>query len=1002
MSLNIANTAEDLFEKIRSRFEKISIGDEKAKTTQDPALARFFNFDFVSKDGTNFGNIHVSLIDEKSLKIYFSKTITEKLNELQKNEWYDFLRSLRMFAKRHMLAFDTRDITRSNLDIKDVKQQAAADSPFQKNDVSESVKFVKGGPAAPGNSYDDPATRPKLYGKKTCSKCSGVGFSKGVKCLPCKGTGKVQTETTESFEIQTKNPHKKGTLKHTIWQKNRERDLKDFAKDPHGNKKDADEKVAGPSGTSTLRKTNEGAILDSEAAIKRHDQRKIDHEKQYGPMNGQDLYSHENVRKQLLAKRKRAQAAYAKKMDESDSDEYWDADVNSEAERIGRKATKDRLSKMSQAEKVKQGWAHPNTLSKSTDTDDGRNYSGQIGNCRWNESVDTITRTPPTHTIEAYGIKGMDRKQWRKSFKDYNQLADWCEKFDAEVYGTRDLEAAKKGNLSPAVPTNEQAKWRSDDLEGKTWDWDDENKIQTGRSKDDALAGRQSASDSQSGKDPLSLAGKFGSKYAKKHGVGTKKLMKNLPLESTELDEGWKEKAAGIAAAGAIGVGALAGGNYVNTQYKVEQTYNQKIEQTIKSVHPDMLASYLEVKAAAKKLHAYPRVRYNPTTKSAETYIAYEPDPKAVRKFRELRDKIIAQYNIEKPMQVESKIYGLNRKQSAQDVARKNARIIIKHSKPVMDEVRGARSRAIESIFIENTSGERFKVPSNSLSEARALARHVAEGGNIYDDFGKHIIEMCKENTALREFMRGTRGKEFVDETADEIVGSAAKHYLHTQNLINSLKGRRGYSQYKATWESRGPQPDSSEEFDPNELRHRFRQERVDPRIDRTVETAYKVYQRHIGDSVPNEINEFESHLNSIAEDSWKLPEQDKDFEELADLFREPLMVGVDAMNATGAFYQLLGDDDLSKMLSDMAEKDPEQDCRQAVIYWLKKHNPKVHKQLAMKLSKPEESEEQLAADQAAAPPAQNPNQQAAPAQPPAQQQPAADPNQQSQQPPGR
>ena len=60
---------------------------------------------------------------------------------------------------------------------------------------------------------------------------------------------------------------------------------------------------------------DEGAILDSEAAIRRHEQRKIDHEKQYGPMNGQDLYSHENVRKQLLAKRKRAQAAYQKKMD---------------------------------------------------------------------------------------------------------------------------------------------------------------------------------------------------------------------------------------------------------------------------------------------------------------------------------------------------------------------------------------------------------------------------------------------------------------------------------------------------------------------------------------------------------------------------------------------------------------------------------------------------------------------------------------------------------------
>ena len=35
---------------------------------------------------------------------------------------------------------------------------------------------------------------------------------------------------------------------------------------------------------------------------------------------------------------------------------------------------------------------------------------------------------------------------------------------------------------------------------------------------------------------------------------------------------------------------------------------------------------------------------------------------------------------------------------------------------------------------------------------ARAMARHVAEGGTPYDDFGKHIIGLSEELSKLRKF----------------------------------------------------------------------------------------------------------------------------------------------------------------------------------------------------------------------------------------------------------
>ena len=135
MSRELEKISEDLFEKIRSRFENVSLGDESAKATNDPESARFFNFDYVSKDGENFGNITVSLIDENSLKIYFSRNISEKLDAEQRKEWYEFLKELRYFAKRNLLTFDTRDISRSNLNLKDLKHVSKSDSTLSSGDI---------------------------------------------------------------------------------------------------------------------------------------------------------------------------------------------------------------------------------------------------------------------------------------------------------------------------------------------------------------------------------------------------------------------------------------------------------------------------------------------------------------------------------------------------------------------------------------------------------------------------------------------------------------------------------------------------------------------------------------------------------------------------------------------------------------------------------------------------------------------------------------------------
>lgn len=45
--------------------------------------------------------------------------------------------------------------------------------------------------------------------------------------------------------------------------------------------------------------------------------------------------------------------------------------------------------------------------------------------------------------IEAYGVKGMKSKPWRKTFKNAEALTRWAEANDATVDGMRDVEESR-------------------------------------------------------------------------------------------------------------------------------------------------------------------------------------------------------------------------------------------------------------------------------------------------------------------------------------------------------------------------------------------------------------------------------------------------------------------------------------------------------------------------------------------------------------------------------
>lgn len=72
-----------------------------------------------------------------------------------------------------------------------------------------------------------------------------------------------------------------------------------------------------------------------------------------------------------------------------------------------------------------------------------------------------------------------------------------------------------------------------------------------------------------------------------------------------------------------------------------------------------------------------------------------------------------------------------------------NARMIVRHKSRIDDSKIGARGRCVESVFIENSIGERSHMPTNSLMAGRAMTQHVNQGGAFADPVGQQITEMA-------------------------------------------------------------------------------------------------------------------------------------------------------------------------------------------------------------------------------------------------------------------
>jgi len=107
------------------------------------------------------------------------------------------------------------------------------------------------------------------------------------------------------------------------------------------------------------------------------------------------------------------------------------------------------------------------------------------------------------------------------------------------------------------------------------------------------------------------------------------------------------------------------------------------------------------------------------------------------------------------------------------------AKLIIRHTGAVNENLAGARTRHIRALFVESDQGERFVYPYLHMSGARAFARHISNGGTNHDTVSQGITKLSGDYMSLRRASHAMRQN-----------GAVSGWTVSVRESMNSINGR--------------------------------------------------------------------------------------------------------------------------------------------------------------------------------------------------------------------
>ncbi len=294
----------------------------------------------------------------------------------------------------------------------------------------------------------------------------------------------------------------------------------------------------------------------------------------------------------------------------------------------------------------------------------------------------------------------------------------------------------------------------------------------------------------------------------------------------------------------------------------------------------------------------------------------------------------------------ESKLFGTSMT-SYQNLG--NAKLIVKHSAPINAENPAGRAQRIESIYVENLDGERFKYPYRHLNGARALAQHVGHGGTPYDSIGKYVIGLSEELGKLRMFKHYVERNDTISEAMGSVTSKVMERIDSIKKEIYKLQSPVNYAQFAESFTENEevviPEEIMNDWIDRLTVRS-FNEElkNVFPYIFKLVDEAdIPVKELGVDDLVEDsdedlseesvteapEISKYESFLNKIVEGNDLFGEENQDIiAQLNELIAEPIPAGVDGTNATESLKDIIDDEELFEVFKELGEVAPDSDVR--------------------------------------------------------------------------
>jgi hypothetical protein len=249
-------------------------------------------------------------------------------------------------------------------------------------------------------------------------------------------------------------------------------------------------------------------------------------------------------------------------------------------------------------------------------------------------------------------------------------------------------------------------------------------------------------------------------------------------------------------------------------------------------------------------------------------------------------------------------------------------RLMIRHKKPIGEG--DARYRYVESLYVETTDGERFKLPFTKLAGGRAMVEHVRNGGRPYDARGQHIASVVEELNVLSRFRRANHGQVFEGNTA-ELISETNAYYENLNRMLKGLGTQRGYTNYFESW---NPAEITEQDVVIESIKNLFVRETIDTRIEQALPVLARIQRQ--GQAM-KEAHIFEAWANRLVEGTWATPDTPEKQAQLVELLSKEFLVGADATNATEQLYDLVGDDMLFDQLETLADQDADADARQIV-----------------------------------------------------------------------